>query len=89
MRRPPTFADVVVPLVDGEVVVARDGDDGRGGHGRVRVGRHVRHGRVGQELHDHAHVVRHRREHHRRLQSHEVKSCVLSVTAKSSHLYCQ
>jgi len=56
-----------VPLVDGEVMVARDGGDGGRGDGRVRVGGHVAHRRVGQELHDHAHVVLHAREHHRRL----------------------
>ncbi len=59
---------VVVPLVDSEVVIARDGDDGRGRHRRVRVGRDVCDGRVGQELHDHAHVVRSLAEHHWRLQ---------------------
>ena len=48
------------------MLVGRDGDD-RGqwqlGDG---VGRDVANGRVGQELHDHADVVRHRREHHGR-----------------------
>ena len=57
----------LVPLVDGEVIVARDGDDRRHRHGWVRVGGDVRHWRVGQELHDHADVVLYSREHHRRL----------------------
>ena len=64
----PTFACIVVPLVDSKVVVAGDSDDGRRGYSWVRVGRDVRHGRVGQELHNHTHVVRHGREHHRRLE---------------------
>ena len=48
------------------MLVGRDSDDGRQRQLRERVGRDVADGRVRQELHDHADVVRHRREHHRR-----------------------
>lgn len=63
----------MVPLVDGEVVVAGDGDDSWGGDGRVGVGREVSHRRVGEELHYHTNIIRRGREHHRGLEE-QVKS---------------
>ena len=59
----------MVPAVDCEVVVASDGDDSWLRHHRMCVGGHVRDGRVGEELHDHADVVLHRAEHLRRLRA--------------------
>jgi len=59
----------LAPLVDGKVVVTRDSDDGGNRHGRVGVGGNVSHGGVGQELHDHAHIVLDCREHHWRLNN--------------------
>ena len=67
----------LVPLVDGEVVVARDGDDGGHGHSGVGVGGDVRHRRVGQELHYHADVVLDCGEHHRRLRNNNVTRSTL------------
>ena len=55
-----------VPAVDGKVMVGRDCYDGRHRELWERVGGHVADRRVGQEFHDHANVVRQRREHHRR-----------------------
>ena len=55
---------VMVPLVDSKVMVTSDGDDCRGGDGRVSVCGDVRHRRVTQELHDHTHVIGGRTEHH-------------------------
>ena len=48
---------VVVPAVDGIVVVAGDGGHCWSRHRWVGVGRHMGHRGVGQELHDHAHVL--------------------------------
>ena len=48
---------VVVPFVDGEILVDRDGDDGRVLDGRVRVAGNVRDRRIGEEFHDHRNVV--------------------------------
>ena len=61
--RRPTYVGVV-PFVDGEVVVGSDGGDGGAGDSRVRVGSHVHHGRVGQKLHDHAHILLVLGKHH-------------------------
>ena len=66
-RLPPVLTVVVVPAIDGEVVVARDGDDGRLRRLRLRVGGDMRDRRVGQKLHDHADVLVQGREHLRRL----------------------
>ena len=85
----------MVPLVDGEVVVAGDGDDGGHRHGRVSVGGHMCYRRVGKELHYHADVVLNRREHHRRLNTtthtHQCTVTALSISSaspgKSKHAY--
>ena len=61
--RRPTYVGIV-PFVDGEVVVGSDGCDGGAGDSRVRVGSHVHHGRVGQKLHDHAHILLVLGKHH-------------------------
>ena len=61
--RRPTYVGVV-PFVDGEVVVGSDGGDGGAGNSRVCVGSHVHHGRVGQKLHDHAHILLVLGKHH-------------------------
>lgn len=46
-----------VPFVDGKVVVTCDGCDRRVGNSRVGVGGDVNDRGVGQELHDHTHIV--------------------------------
>ena len=48
---------VVIPFVDSEILVDGNGDDCRMLDVRVRVAGDVRHGRVGEELHDHRNVV--------------------------------
>ena len=58
----------MVPLVEGKVVIASDGDNSRGGYCWVGVSRDVGDGRVGQELHDHTNIIRHAGEHHRGLK---------------------
>jgi len=60
----------VVPLVDGEVIVARDSDDGRHRHSGVSVSGYVCHRRVRQELHYHTDIVLDCCEHHWRLNTH-------------------
>lgn len=57
-----------VPFVDSKVVVTRDGCDRRVRNGRVGVGGDVNDRGVGQELHDHTHIILDCRKHHRRLQ---------------------
>ena len=59
----------LVPLVDGEVIVACDGDNGRYRHGGMSVSSNMCHGRVWEELHDHTDIILDRREHHRRLNN--------------------
>ena len=54
-----------VPSVHSEVVIARDRNHSGRRHSGVGVCRHVGDGRVGQELHDHTHVVLDVGEHHR------------------------
>lgn len=46
-----------VPFVDSKVVVTRDGCDRRVRNGRVGVGGDVNDRGVGQELHDHTHII--------------------------------
>lgn len=57
-----------VPFVDSKVVVTCDGCDRGVGNGRVGVGGDVNDRRVGQELHDHTHIILDCRKHHRSLQ---------------------
>lgn len=46
-----------VPFVDSKVVVTCDGCDRGVGNGRVGVGGDVNDRGVGQELHDHTHII--------------------------------
>ena len=55
---------IVVPFVNRKVMITGDGDDGRGWDRGMRVRGYVCHRRVGQELHDHTHVIRRLAEHH-------------------------
>lgn len=57
-----------VPFVDSKVVVTCDGCDRGVGNGRVGVGGDVNDRGVGQELHDHTHIILDCRKHHRSLQ---------------------
>ena len=68
-----------IPSIEGELQISVDGDDGGQRQLRVRVGRQVHHGRVGQELHRHAHVLGHRAEHQRRLRSVDKQTNKLSA----------
>ena len=60
MRR---WARIGVVLVDGEIMLVTDSQNGLDGNVRTGVGRNVNDGRVGREFHDHrniflrAHVV--------------------------------
>ena len=63
-----TTCVIGVPAVGRKVLVGGQRDDGGERELREGVGRDVADRRVGEELHDHAHVVRQRREHHRGLQ---------------------
>ena len=65
---------VAVPFIDGEILVDGDGDDCRVLDCRMRVAGNVSHRRVGEEFHDHRHIVSHvRSEHHRRLKGKDMK----------------
>lgn len=57
-----------VPFVDSKVVVTCDGCDRGIGNGRVGVSGDVNDRGVGQELHDHTHIILDCRKHHRSLQ---------------------
>ena len=66
-----TTCVIGVPPVDGKVLVGRQRDHGGQRQLREGVGRDVADRGVGEELHDHAHVVRERGEHHRGLEQRE------------------
>ena len=59
---------VRIPTVDGEMLIRRYRYDRRIRQLRIRIGRDMADRRVRQEFHDHAHVLRDWREHHRGLK---------------------
>lgn len=73
---------VIVPLVDGIVVIAGDGSDGWNWHCRMCVGSHMSDRRVGQELHDHAHIILGLGEHHWTLGDDSKRRCLIKLFKK-------
>lgn len=60
-------------------MVAGDGEHGGEGQLGVGVGRDVADGGVGEELHDHAHLLRDGREHHRALHREETERRIKTI----------
>ena len=55
---------IVVPFIDGKVMVTGDGDDSWGRHSRMRVRGYMCHRWIRQELHDHTDIVWCLAKHH-------------------------